>query len=94
MPPLRPLRLLTTPRVRLQILTNPALRQHRPIATTPALRSSDAHEDHYDPPGGWLWGEKPGEKYEPEGWENVWYYGFIGSILFGVVGYCYKPDTR
>ena len=37
---------------------------------------------------------KPGEKYENEGWEKVWYWGFYGSLLIGVVAYCYKPDTR
>merc|ERR1712230_249449 len=25
--------------------------------------------------------------------ENIWYYGFFGSLVFGLVGYCYKPDT-
>ena len=103
MPLPRPTRLITTPSARLQIIPNPALRstavQHQqqrqqPLSTTRTLRSDNAHEDHYDPPGGWLWGVKPGEKYENEGWENVWYYGFIGSLAFGVVGYCYKPDTR
>lgn len=85
-------RLITAPRARLQILP---LQQRAGLSTTPVLRAGDhAHEDHYDPPTGWLFGVKPGEKYEPEGWENVWYYGFLGSILFGVVGYCYKPDTR
>ncbi|QIX01592.1 hypothetical protein AMS68_007109 [Peltaster fructicola] len=33
------------------------------------------------------------EKPEKEGWENIWYYGFCGTLLFGVVGYAYKPDT-
>jgi hypothetical protein len=51
-------------------------------------------ESHYDAPGGWLFGVKPGEKYEKEGWENVTYYGFVGSIIFGVVAYAFKPDTR
>ena len=88
-------RLITTSRTRLQIVPRPALSQRAPLSTTTALRAGDhAHEDHYDPPTGWLFGVKPGEKYEPEGWENVWYYGFIGSLLVGVVGYCYKPDTR
>lgn len=46
------------------------------------------------PPTGWLFGVKPGEKPEKEGWENVFFYGFFGSVAFGVVGYWFKPDTR
>ena len=84
-------RLITTPRTHLQIVSR------RPFTSTPLRKAGDAHsahEDHYDPPTGWLFGVKPGEKYENEGWEHIWYYGFCGSLLFGVVGYCYKPDTR
>ena len=89
-------RLIITPRTRLQIIPNIVARQQlRPLSSTPIRSAGDhAHEDHYDPPGGWLWGVKPGEKYENEGWENIWIYGFFGSLLLGVVGYCYKPDTR
>ncbi|KAH8665936.1 ESSS subunit of NADH:ubiquinone oxidoreductase, partial [Tricladium varicosporioides] len=54
---------------------------------------SGAHEEHYDPPSGWLFGVKPGEKAEKEGWENLWVYGFFGSLGLGVVGYAFKPDT-
>lgn len=93
---LRATRLITTPRARFQIIPNIAARPQQRQLTSTAVRSAGdhAHEDHYDPPGGWLFGVKPGEKYENEGWENVWFYGFFGSLLFGVVGYCYKPDTR
>ena len=52
-----------------------------------------AHSDHYDPPSGWLFNVPPGEKYKKEGWENLFIYGFCGSILVAVVGYAYKPDT-
>ena len=95
----RTARLITAPRARLQIIPNitaARVQQQRTLSSTTALRAGDshAHEDHYDSPSGWLWGVKPGEKYENEGWENVWYYGFFGSLLFGLVGYCYKPDTR
>ena len=70
--------------------------QQRPLSSTASLKAGDshAHEDHYDAPSGWLFNVKPGEKYENEGWETVWYYGFVGSLLFGLIGYCYKPDTR
>lgn len=88
-------RLITTPRTHLRIVTSPSLTARRNLTSTQTRSAGDhAHEDHYDPPSGWLWGVKPGEKYENEGWENIWFYGFFGSLLFGVVGYCYKPDTR
>jgi len=47
-----------------------------------------------DPPTGWLFGVKPGEQYQKEGWEGVWYWGFFGSLAFAVVAYAFKPDTR
>lgn len=52
-----------------------------------------AHEGHYDPPGGWLWGVDPSKKQEKEGWENIFIYGFFGSLAVGVVAYAFKPDT-
>jgi hypothetical protein len=58
-----------------------------------ADHAHDAHEDQYDPPSGWLWGVKPGEKYQKEGWEGVWVWGFFGSLGLGVVAYAFKPDT-
>lgn len=67
----------------------------RSLSTTPVVRGGGAsHEDHYDPPGGWLWGQRPGEKAEKEGWESIFTYGFFGAMGFLLVGYCYKPDTR
>lgn len=51
------------------------------------------HESHYDPPGGWLFGVPPGEKYKEEGWERIWVWGFWGSLGVAVVAYAYKPDT-
>ncbi|TVY28220.1 hypothetical protein LHYA1_G003335 [Lachnellula hyalina] len=51
------------------------------------------HEEPYDPPTGWLFGVKPGEKAPVEGWENIWVYGFFGSLAAGAVGYAFKPDT-
>lgn len=92
MPLLRPSRLINTTRAQLQIITRPAF---RPLSSSATRSAGDhAHEEHFDPPSGYLWGIKPGEKYENEGWEQVWFYGFFGSLLFGAVGYCYKPDTR
>ncbi|CAL5874657.1 uncharacterized protein PFLUO_LOCUS8956 [Penicillium psychrofluorescens] len=62
------------------------------FSTRSNLRSAD-HGDHYDPPTGWLFGVKPGQKYEKEGWEGVWYWGFIGSMVVAGVAYVFKPDT-
>lgn len=66
----------------------------RPLSTTARLAAADhAHEDHYDPPSGWLWGVKPGEKPEKEGWESIFIYGFFGTLGLGAVAYAFKPDT-
>lgn len=66
----------------------------RVFSNTAAVKGAAAgHEDHYDSPSGWLWGVKPGEKAEEEGWEKIMYWGFGGSMLLGVVGYAFKPDT-
>ena len=48
----------------------------------------------YDPPTGWLFGVKPGEQYEKEGWEGPMFWGFGGACAFGVIAYAFKPDTR
>jgi hypothetical protein len=66
--------------------------QSRALSST-STRASGAHEDHYDPPSGWLWGIKPGEKPEKETWEYIWVYGFFGSLALGAVAYAFKPDT-
>lgn len=62
------------------------------FSTRSSVRAAD-HGNHYDPPTGWLFGVKPGQKYEKEGWEGIWYYGFIGSLLVAGVAYVFKPDT-
>jgi hypothetical protein len=53
----------------------------------------DAHESHYDPPGGWWLGVPPGETYKKEGWEDTMIYGYVGALVFGAVLIAYKPDT-
>ncbi|KAK5145789.1 hypothetical protein LTR04_001212, partial [Oleoguttula sp. CCFEE 6159] len=70
-----PTRALRFPRaLPLSARSQPALT--RPLSSTPITRSAEgSHEEHYDPPAGWLWGIKPGEKYEKEGWEGIWIYG-------------------
>ncbi|KAI9713797.1 MAG: hypothetical protein M1820_000527 [Bogoriella megaspora] len=87
------------------LASRPALRTSKLQCQTPSLRpissslirqsasSEHGHEDHYDTPGGWLWGVPPGQKYQKEGWEDVWIWGFFGSMAVLVVGYVYKPDT-
>lgn len=66
---------------------------HHPSDSEHPSPETATHDSHYDPPSGWLFGVPPGEKYQKEGWENTWVYGFWGSLLFGVVAYAYKPDT-
>jgi len=89
MPPLRPLTRLAALTVQSSSRTTT-----RTLSTTTAQRSAPSHEDHYDPPTGWLWGVPPGQQREKEGWEGIWYWGFYGSLALAAVAYCYKPDTR
>lgn len=77
---------------------SPISQQSRTLSSAHPATSTDTehpapHSDHYDPPSGWLFNVPPGEKYKKEGWENVWIWGFWGSIGLAVVGYAYKPDT-
>jgi len=65
----------------------------RAFSTQSPLRSAGSHGDHYDPPTGWLWGVKPGHKYVKEGWEGLWTYGFMGSLVVAGIAYAFKPDT-
>ncbi|KIW20734.1 hypothetical protein PV08_01312 [Exophiala spinifera] len=50
------------------------------------------HDDHFDPPAGWLWGERPGEKYEKEGWEGLAWV-FVGCWVVAIAAYTMKEDT-
>lgn len=63
----------------------------RRLSATP-IRAG-GHGPEYDEPGGWLFGIPPDQKYQKEGWENTWHYGFWGSLILGVIAYAYKPDT-
>ncbi|TGJ79233.1 hypothetical protein E0Z10_g9529 [Xylaria hypoxylon] len=71
-----------------QSTTNSSTRQF-----TASARTSASHGPQYDPPTGWLFGVKPGEKYQKEGWETPFFYGFCGSLLLAGVAYGFKPDT-
>ncbi|KAM5348735.1 hypothetical protein ACJ41O_008558 [Fusarium nematophilum] len=57
-----------------------------------ARRRGGHGESQFDPPTGWLWGIKPGEKAEPEGWEWPMYL-FLGSLVATGVALAFKPDT-
>ncbi|KAF2797835.1 hypothetical protein K505DRAFT_322281 [Melanomma pulvis-pyrius CBS 109.77] len=90
MPPLTPLRLA----LRSTALRPTTTSSARALSTTTPLRAADhGHESHYDQPTGWLFGVKPGEKYQKEGWEGIWYWGFYGSFALATVAYAFKPDT-
>ncbi|KAI0836341.1 ESSS subunit of NADH:ubiquinone oxidoreductase [Hypoxylon sp. FL0890] len=63
----------------------------RNFSSTP--RAPASHGPQYDPPTGWLFGVKPGEKYQKEGWETPFIYGFCGSLVIAGIAYGFKPDT-
>lgn len=65
----------------------------RPFSTTLRQRGGGHHESPYEPPTGWLWGVKPGEKVEKEGWENGMFYVFIPSCILLAVALAFKPDN-
>jgi hypothetical protein len=76
----------------------------RPIATRAVARTTTAvqrrtmasggHASHYDPPSGWLFGQDPAAPKVKQDWENIFYYGFFGSLLATAIAYAYKPDTK
>jgi hypothetical protein len=53
----------------------------------------DHHHEEFNPNRGWLWGVKPGEKAEREGWEMPAAFGGV-AIFFCVVAMIFRPDTR
>lgn len=57
-----------------------------------AEHDAHGHESHYDPPGGWLWGIRPGEKVEREGWEIPFYIMCAGYVV-AIIAYSMKEDT-
>ncbi len=63
----------------------------RHFSATP--RAPASHGPQYDSPTGWLFGVKPGEKYQKEGWETPFFYGFCGSLVLAAIAYGFKPDT-
>jgi len=99
---------LSRPVFRTQIISRPtSATRHfsttpRILASTAAAKTGDhasdhaehghGHESHYDPPGGWLWGIRPGEKAEREGWEIPFYVMCAGYVV-AVIAYSMKEDT-
>lgn len=79
-------------------LARAATRSLKP-ATLPTVRSFSVTArrqgggSNFDPPSGWLWGVKPGEKYEREGWELPFYTLFCGGLAVAGVVLAFKPDT-
>ncbi|KAI0594154.1 ESSS subunit of NADH:ubiquinone oxidoreductase-domain-containing protein [Biscogniauxia sp. FL1348] len=71
--------------------TSPLPATQRTFSAT--ARAPASHGPQYDPPTGWLFGVKPGEKYQKEGWETPFFYGFCGSLVLAAVAYGFKPDT-
>lgn len=51
-----------------------------------------SNESQFDPPTGWLFGVKPGQKTEYEGWE--WPMVAFGATIVGTgVAFAFSPDT-
>lgn len=63
----------------------------RSFSVTQRRKAGGAPE--YDPPTGWLFGVRPGEKYKKEGWEELMFYGFGGSLVLFAIACAFKPDT-
>ncbi|KAF4124372.1 NADH ubiquinone oxidoreductase [Geosmithia morbida] len=74
----------------LRCVRNPSAASARNLSTT--TRRQGGGGSHFDPPTGWLWGVKPGEKAEAEGWEWPMYI-FCGSLVATGVALAFKPDT-
>jgi len=67
----------------------------RAFSRTPQRSGGDSHgaESKYDPPTGWLWGIKPGQKVEREGWEMPFYIFYCGPFILAGIAMFFKPDT-
>lgn len=51
---------------------------------------------HYNPPTGYIFGEKPppkGQKRVKEDWELIYYWGMGGGMALAAVMIYFKPDT-
>jgi len=87
----------TAPRI---TLTRPSIQTRHATTAHNEHRGDDTHghqatgdhADHFDAPSGWLWGIRPGEKYEKEGWEGLAWV-FVGAWVVAVAAYTMKEDT-
>lgn len=91
MPALRPSSAALARAARAARQSSAAAPAARPFFST--TRAAASQGSQFDPPTGWLFGVKPGEKYQKEGWENIFYYGFCGSLVVFTIAYAFKPDT-
>lgn len=94
MPLIRPSQARNLRCLRKTPITSLPRQQRNNLSATARRAGGDSHGSHYDPPSGWLWGIAPGQKYEKEGWETIFYWMFCGGCVAGAVGYAFKPDTR
>jgi hypothetical protein len=90
MAPLRHAAVRSVRCLRQPVTTTTTLTSTRNLSIT--ARRQGGGGSHFDPPTGWLWGIKPGEKPEPEGWEWPMYL-FCGSLVLTGVALAFKPDT-
>ncbi|KAF9170738.1 hypothetical protein BGX21_001612 [Mortierella sp. AD011] len=79
-------------------MSSPIIRSftRTPFRAAAQLRRGGGHEG-YNLPTGYLFGEKPlapGAKRVKGDWENMFLYGFGGSMVFGTALVYYKPDTN
>ncbi|KAI1078881.1 ESSS subunit of NADH:ubiquinone oxidoreductase-domain-containing protein [Whalleya microplaca] len=93
MPPVRPSTATKATRALQQASTTASTTSTSARSFSATSRTASSHGPDYDPPTGWLFGVKPGEKYQKEGWETPFYYGFCGSLALAAVAYGFKPDT-
>ncbi|KAF2473818.1 uncharacterized protein BDR25DRAFT_256718 [Lindgomyces ingoldianus] len=95
MPPLASLRSAArTTTLARPTLYFPLVIRTRTFSSSQAKKAaSGSHESKYDPPTGWLFGVKPGEKYQKEGWETLTYWGVYGGFALAIIAYTFKPDT-
>jgi len=87
------IRASTARRAARRVHVGPKSASARPLSSTPRQAAAHSHESQYDPPGGWLFGVRPGEKYKNEGWEKPFFWGFCGSLVLFAIAYPFKPDT-
>ncbi|EIW70767.1 hypothetical protein TREMEDRAFT_29086 [Tremella mesenterica DSM 1558] len=66
-----------------------------PIQIAKNQKRQASHGPTYNPPSGYLFGERPvkGQKRQRESWELIYYFGLFGGMGLAAVLLTYKPDT-